>query len=382
MKKPLHKIFTVSTGVILLLSLILITKNVHALTNKEFMSYMNEYKAGNYGENQIFLSADGNFVIYTKARPHTSGTVHTFFGYEISKLQNKDGKVVNPFNAEYSAYNASMVAKGTTSSDPHFYNGSNRISFVVNRFLQSPAGVRDSSAAWVSESTHDNDNITVISRALIKNGIMQSHDQEWIDQWNAWDNDPESNEFAFGFDGVQGATYGGEYKDYYHKGNFSNGENPKGLYDSKGVVHPELGGADQVTRANGRYNYRRNDYQWGFGLTSGVAGHTTDSAQWQAYNKDAYLRVGSYGGSKPAITWNTYMKDGTFASLVKDEYKRYFSTVRTSTPPTPPPSVKGGQFTQEDTEVTLTKDEGGKDNVSVGQANGDQVSGDGLTSRS
>ena len=66
MKKPLHKIFTVSTGVILLLSLILITKNVHALTNKEFMSYMNEYKAGNYGENQIFLSADGNFVIYTK----------------------------------------------------------------------------------------------------------------------------------------------------------------------------------------------------------------------------------------------------------------------------------------------------------------------------
>ena len=162
-------------------------KVLNALTDKEFKSYMNEYKAGNYGENQIFLSADGNFVVYTKARPHTSGTVHTFFGYEISKLQNKDGKVVNPFNAEYSAYNASMVAKGTTSSDPHFYNGSNRISFVINRFLQSPAGVRDSSAAWVSEATDSGDNITVISRALIKNGIMQSHDQEWIDQWNAWD---------------------------------------------------------------------------------------------------------------------------------------------------------------------------------------------------
>ena len=187
MKNKIKSILLTSLAILSLWGMTYTTKQLHALTALELKSYMNEYKAGNYGENQIFLSADGNFVIYTKARPHTSGTVHTFFGYEISKLQNKDGKVVNPFNAEYSAYNASMVAKGTTSSDPHFYNGSNRISFVINRFLQSPAGVRDSSTAWVSESTDSGDNITVISRALIKNGIMQSHDQEWIDQWNAWD---------------------------------------------------------------------------------------------------------------------------------------------------------------------------------------------------
>ena len=90
MKNKIKSILLTSLAILSLWGMTYTTKQLHALTYQEFKSYMNEYKAGNYGENQIFLSADGNFVIYTKDRTHQVQYIPSL----VMKSQNFRTKMV------------------------------------------------------------------------------------------------------------------------------------------------------------------------------------------------------------------------------------------------------------------------------------------------
>jgi len=314
-----------------------------------------------------------DYAMVGTSRPHKSKNVFTTFGLEISKTQKEDGNnYVDTFASQYEAYNKAWSGKGNESGDPHYYNGNERISFVLSRFYTSSdkyGSGRSISENRIDYSSSLAKNLWVIGEGLVHDGIAQSGDSEWLSDYEAWGQREDANEsrFSFGFDTVNAATYGGEYVDYYQvfPGNTH-------LYDKNANdVTASMGDATQLDRANGRYNYRRKDYQWGY--ANGVAGHDGgNQTQWDAYKTAIFLEKDHYDSKgSPAMTWKNYFTDGTFgvSGFVCGNYKRYYCSDFQKLPD-PDPGTSTSKI------ITLTKNVGTTSNIATGTYSGDTISGD------
>ena len=91
---------------------------------------------------------------------------------------------------------------------------------------------------------------------------------------------------------------------------------------------------------------------------------------WDVYKASYLLEKDHYGskGGNPVMTWRNYANDGTFGRIVRNNYKRYYSSDYQEIP-------KPSTDTYE-REITLTKNVGPTSNISTGTYSGDTISGD------
>ena len=356
-----------------------------------------------------------DYIMVGSGKLHETQNVHLTYGIEISMLQEEEDEgefigYVDPTSSEYAKYNnqskSSATMKGTEKTDPHYYSGNERVSFILNTFLPSVGNHSYSSGRACTTVGINKDgvmyNVWHIGEGLVHDGIRQTSSQ-WNNNYETWLNDGEALRFAFGFDCVKTGTYGSAYVDMYTSRLYTNIniDNPqdykkltgieatdeikalgfgynycwvtggdhvrKDLNNPKSIYDVENGGQwyTYVAKMNSRYNYRRTTKGWSLSL-HGYSPRT----DWDSYKNDEFLSKTAYVGTRP-MYWNTYANDGTYAGLVKDYYKKYFCSDYTIAP-----KPADEEQPIEANTIVLTKQENSTSNIYVGEEDGVRYSGD------